>query len=83
MGASWYNSYLDVEVSIWFVSWYVSKHSKMPKEVVSSMKADTPVIRSTVHSLLLQWMEYLLLELQLVEPKHNFAELYQNTFTIW
>ena len=34
---------------------------------MSSMKAETPVIRSTTHNLLLQWMEYLLLERLLVE----------------
>ena len=44
---------------------------------MSSMKAEAPVIRSAAHNLLLQWMEYLLLQLPLVEPKRNFDELYQ------
>ena len=48
------------------------------RDVVSSMKAETPVSRSTVHNLLLQWMKYLLLKLPLVEPKHDFAVLYQS-----
>ena len=49
------------------------------RDVMSSMKAETPVIRSTAHNLLLQWMEYLLLQLPLIEPKRDFAELYQST----
>ena len=42
---------------------------------MSSMKEDTPVIRSTAHNLPLQ---YPLLQLQLAEPKCDFAELYQS-----
>ena len=38
----------------------------------------TPVIRSTAYNLLLQWMEYLLLQMPLVEPKCDFVELCQN-----
>ena len=47
---------------------------------MSSMKAETLVIRSTVHNLLLQWMEYLLLQLWLVEPKHDFDEFISEYF---
>ena len=47
------------------------------RDPVSSMKTETPVIRSTAHNLLLQWMEYLLLQLPLVGGKHDFAQLFQ------
>ena len=50
------------------------------RDIVKSMKAETPVIRSSTHNLLLQWMEYQLLQLPLVEPKHDFAKLYQSIF---
>ena len=44
---------------------------------MSSMKAETPVIRSPAHNLLLQWMEYLLPTTTAdVEPRRDFAELY-------
>ena len=48
-----------------------------------------PVIRSTVHNLLLQWMENLLLPQPLVEPKHDFAEFdyfhqfQQKKYVLW
>ena len=52
--------------------------------IVNSMKAETPEIRRTGHNLLLQWMEYLLLQLPLVESKHDFAELNTKLFpSIW
>ena len=67
---------------IWFVSryrWrynmYLNTYSKM--DIMSCMKAVTPVIMSTAHKLLLQWMEHLLLQLLLVEPKHEFPKFYQ------
>ena len=47
------------------------------REAVRSMKTETPVIRSTAHNLLLQWMEYLLWQLPLVGRKHDFAQLFQ------
>ena len=46
--------------------------------VVSSMKAEPPVIRSTLHNLLLQWIEYLLLHVPLVEPKRDIVDVYQS-----
>ena len=78
MGASRYDLYLDTVATIEYVSRYVSKYSKMPEGRLSSMKAETPVIRSTAHNLLLQWIEYLPLQLPLVEPKRDFTELYQS-----
>ena len=44
---------------------------------MSSMKAEISVIRGTAHNLLLQWIEFLLPQLLLVEPKRDFAESYQ------
>ena len=52
------------------------------KDVMSSMKAETPVIRSAAHNLLLQWMGYLLLQLPLIEL--NSAFLYIRVLpSIW
>ena len=48
-----YNMYLDT---------YLNRVG-CQRDVMSSMKAETPVIRSPAHNLLLQWMEYLLLQL--------------------
>ena len=64
---SWYNTYLDT---------YLNAVTSQ-RDVMSSMKAEMSVIRSTAHNLLLQWIEYLLLQLLLVEPRRDFAELYQ------
>ena len=41
------------------------------KDIISSMKAETPLIWSTTQNLLLQQMECLLPQLPLVEPKPN------------
>ena len=48
-----YNTYLDTYLNT----------VRCQRDVMSSMKAETPVIRSPAHNLLLQWMEYLLLQL--------------------
>ena len=63
-----YNTYLDMYLNT----------VTCQMDVMSSMKAGTPVIRSTAQNLLLQWMELLLLQLPLVEPKRDFAELYHS-----
>ena len=72
---------------IWFVSRYRWRYNmylntylntvRCQRDIMSCMKAVTPVIRSTAHKLLLQWMEHLLLQLLLVEPKHEFPKFYQ------
>ena len=67
---SQYNTYLDTYLNTVLL--------RCQRDVMSSMKADTPVIRSTAHNLLLQWMEYLLLQLSMIEPKRDVAELYQS-----
>ena len=64
---SQYDMYLDTYLST----------VRCQRDAVSSMKTETPVIRSTAHNLLLQWMEYLLLQLPLVGRKHDFAQLFQ------
>ena len=51
-----YNTYLDAYLNT----------VRCQRDVMSSMKEETPVIRSPVHNLLLQWMEYLLLQLPLL-----------------
>ena len=48
------------------------------RDIVCGIKIENPVIRSTTHNLLLQWMENLLLQLLLVEQKHGIANLYQS-----
>ena len=62
-----YDMYLDTYLST----------VRCQRDTVSSMKTETPVIRSTAHNLLLQWMEYLLLQLPLVGRKHDFAQFFQ------
>ena len=62
-----YDTYLDTYLNT----------VRCQRDAVSSMKTETPVIRNTVHNLLFQWMEYLLLQLPLVERKHDFAQLFQ------
>ena len=51
-----YNTYLDTYLNT----------VRCQRDVMSSMKAETPVIRSPAHNLLLQWMEYLLLQLPML-----------------
>ena len=63
-----YNTYLDTYLNT----------IRCQSDVMSSMKAETPVIRSTVHNLLLKWIEYLPQQLLLGESKCTFAELYQS-----
>ena len=73
MGDSRKDLYLDIEVAIQYVSTV-----RCQRDIMSSMKAETHVIRSTVQNLLLQYMESLLLQLLLVEPIRDFTELYQS-----
>ena len=63
-----YDTYLDTYLNT----------VRRQRDVVSNMKAQTPVIRSTMHNLLLYWMEYLPFQLLLFETKLDFAELYQS-----
>ena len=51
-----YNTYFDTYLNT----------VRCQRDVMSSMKAETLVIRSPTHNLLLQWMEYLLLQLPML-----------------
>ena len=80
MGASWYDS---ISISIKRSPYVTSLDRylntvRCQRDVISSMKAETPVIRSTAHNLLLRTMEYLVLLLLLAGPKFYFVELCQS-----
>ena len=68
-----YNTYLDTYLNT----------VRCQRDVMSSMKAETPVIRSPAHNLLLQWMECLLLQL-LMLSKDVISLCYIRVFpSIW
>ena len=70
---SQYNTYLDTYLNT------VRCH----RDVMSSMKAETPVIRSPAHNLLLQWMEYLLLQLPMLSQDVTLLSYITVFLSIW
>ena len=50
---------------------------------MSSMKTETPVIRSLAHNLLLQWMEYLLLQLPMLSQDVTLLSYIRVFPSIW
>ena len=68
-----YNTYLDTYLNT----------VRCQRDVMSSMKAEMPVIRSPAHNLLLQWMEYLLLQLPMLSQDVTLLS-YNRVFpSIW
>ena len=53
------------------------------RDVMSSMKAETPVIRSPAHNLLLQWMEYILLQLPMLSQDVTLLSYIRVFPSIW
>ena len=68
-----YNTYLDT----------YRNTVRCQRDVMSSMKAETPVIRSPAHNLLLQWMEYLLLQLPMLSQDVTLLSYIRVFPSIW
>ena len=68
-----YNTYLNTYL----------KTVRCQRDVMSSMKAETPVIRSPTHNLLLQWMEYLLLQLPMLSQDVTLLSYIRVFPSIW
>ena len=68
-----YNTYLDTYLNT----------VRCQRDVMSSMKADTPVIRSPAHNLLHQWMEYLLLQLPMLSQDVTLLSYIRVFPSIW
>ena len=68
-----YNTYLDTYLNT----------VRCQRDVMSSMKAETPVIRSPAHNLLLQWMEYLLLQLPMLSQDVTLLSYIRVFPSIW
>ena len=68
-----YNTYLDTYLNT----------VRCQRDVISSMKAETPVIRSPAHNLLLQWMEYLLLQLPMFSQNVTLLSYIRVFPSIW
>ena len=68
-----YNTYLDTYLNT----------VRCQRDVMSSMKAETPVIRSPAHNLLLQWMEYLLLQLPMLSQDVTLMSYIRVFPSIW
>ena len=68
-----YNMYLDTYLNT----------VRCQRDVMSSMKAETPVIRSPTHNLLLQWMEYLLLQLPMLSQDVTLLSYIRVFPSIW
>ena len=68
-----YNTYLDTYLNT----------VRCQRGVMSSMKAETPVIRSPAHNLLLQWMEYLLLQLPMLSQDMTLLSYIRVFPSIW
>ena len=70
---SWYNTYLDTYLNT----------VRCQRDVMSSMKAETPVIRSPARNLLLQWMEYLLLQLPMLSQDVTLLSCIRVFPSVW
>ena len=68
-----YNTYLNTYLNT----------VRCQRDVMSSMKAETPVIRSPAHNLLLQWMEYLLLQLPMLSQDVTLLSYIRVFPSIW
>ena len=68
-----YNTYLNTYLNT----------VRCQRDVMSSMKAETPVIRSPAHNLLLQWMEYLLLKLPMLSQDVTLLSYIRVFPSIW
>ena len=68
-----YNMYLDTYLNT----------VRCQRDVMSSMKTETPVIRSPAHNLLLQWMEYLLLQLPMLSQDVTLLSYIRVFPSIW
>ena len=68
-----YNTYLDTYLNT----------VRRQRDDMSSMKAETPVIRSPAHNLLLQWMEYLLLQLPMLSQDVTLLSYIRVFPSIW
>ena len=68
-----YNTYLDTYLNT----------VRCQRDVMSSMKAETPVIRSPAYNLLLQWMEYLLLQLPMLSQDVTLLSYIRVFPSIW
>ena len=68
-----YNTYLDTYLNT----------VRRQRDDMSSMKAETPVIRSPGNNLLLQWMEYLLLQLPMLSQDVTLLSYIRVFPSIW
>ena len=68
-----YNTYLNTYLNT----------VRCQRDVMSSMKAETPLIRSPAHIRLLQWMEYLLLQLPMLSQDVTLLSYIRVFPSIW